>query len=124
MVNGAAMIDPGTAASRQVKARPSGTAGDQLVDEDAAGSADEQGREDRAADEPAGLADRERDHLSDEQGDEQSDAEGVGVGEDGAELVTAGEHGQREGNSDESEEGPAEGGFHDAGHLQSAEQSG
>jgi hypothetical protein len=45
------------------------------VDDHPGGSADEQRREDRPADETAALADGEREHLGDQDGDKQAQAQ-------------------------------------------------
>ncbi len=73
------------------------------MDEDPGGSADEQRGEDGPADEAAALADGEGEHLGDQDGGEQAQAQGPRVFEYGRELIAAGEHRQRQCHADDPE---------------------
>ena len=112
MANGAAASAPTVAASRQANDSPSGTPGmTWWTRTPAVPPMNSDGR--WPAHEAAAQADGEREHLGDERGGDQAQAERPRAGEldlelVGLELVGAVEHGQRQGHADDPEDHPAQ----------------
>ena len=71
-------------------------------------AADEQHHEERSADEPGGLAQREHEDLREHDRDQQARAERRPVADHGRELIGSGEQRQRQRDADEPERDPPE----------------